>query len=268
MNRRILCFIATLFLSPALFAQSVPQNVVASQVGNDIQLNWSVSADNVSYQIYLDSFFLTEVSGPVFTDSVTPTTAGATYFVTGCNAAGVCSQPSLSAVFEPGVAPPPSVTVPQVQNVRLEVVANGVAVLSWDPVVGAEKYNIDKNLNYLATTGLTSGTLRDTNLDLQGLPQFELDAIYRVSAVDDDAANNFGPWSLGVGASISPPVGETDPTIASLEATIADRDATISMLESEISTLQALVADLQAQIATLTSGSSEPGTDPGVPSDL
>jgi len=269
MKLKTLFFAASILFSPLLFAQSVPQNVIAEQSGSDIRLSWSASQDNFSYHVYLDSFFVAEVSDSSFLDTLTPTTTSATYFVTGCTAAGVCSDPSLSALFEPGIAPDPVVSVPQVQNARIEVVADGIAVLAWDPVIGAEKYNIDKNFNYLATTELTSGTLRDTNFDLQGFPQFEPDAFYRVSAVDEDAANNFGPWSDSVSA--TDPNDETDAVIAGLEATIEQRDSTILMLEEQILQLEQLIAGLQAQIDELVSDSdpSEDSTeDSDVPSDL
>ena len=299
MKNKLLLFATLLVLPLASFAQSIPDGDITAELsptGDSIIVSWPAVSDADFFRVYLDGMPVVDISANTYEDVNTPLDGVANYFVTSCLNSGLCSDPSTSGTFWPddiddgtggvltdgsnGVAGAP-------QNVTIEDFGDGTAVLRWDPVPGAEKYNIDKNegeglgFRYIATTPLTAGTLRVTNIDPDGRPQFVPGSIYRVSAIDEDAEDPFGPWSAGardINAGVSVDNQELLDAIIALETerdgllvavslAESERDAAVTALsegEALLISLQAQVVELQAIIDAGTGPGS--GTDTGDPS--
>ena len=242
---------AVMSVTPDTMAPSVPAGLVATAAGgNQINLSWSPSTDNVGvvgYQVLRNGISVASVTGGT-TYSDTGLADGATYeySVDAFDAAG-----NTSALSVPVSASTPDITAPSVPTGLVATAASGTQVnLSWTAStdnVGVSGYQVFRNGVMVAS--VTSGTTySDVGLSSGTLYQYTVDAY--------DAAGNVSVQSASASATT---FDSTPPTVPTNLAAEAGASGTQVSLSWTASTDAAGVAAYQVfrngvQVATVTSG--------------
>ena len=136
-------------------------NVTATAISNDsVMISWSADADAAFYEIYQDSIrSVTNITDTTHTVSMLAADTHYQFFITSCDAAGVCSEASAQAGVLTLASLPLPGAVCELSNGVAVIVASyenngdGTADVMWCSVAGSEGYNLFLNNDYIATYG-------------------------------------------------------------------------------------------------------------------
>ncbi len=195
------------------------ENVSAEAIGSSgVRVSWDASEGAAYYELYQDSLLLR--SGISETEAeVSGLSAGSAYqfFVTACDASGMCSEASMQADVMTTAAVNAGLGACDAGAIAPDVALlggdDGLAVLSWCSVAEAQGYNLFLNGDYLTTVGSSTYS---TVVDYSGAEEYQV-AWY---------ADGFYPPKSAVAAEsdtpVEPPADSDEDMLAALDAASSD----------------------------------------------